>query len=192
MPAKNEYGLTPQQERFAQTVASGKNLSDAYRSAYKAEKMKPEVINVKASELAALGTVSVRIRSLQSVAAERAVIDNERILREIDLIATSDIAGIMHEDGRVKLPHELDPATRAAVKSFKNDEYGRIEYTLWDKNAALVTSVRCRGLFEKDNAQKSGVLDHLPREVVKRVMDKLKQIESGSTIEGEVIGRSTD
>lgn len=31
MPAKNEWGLTPQQEKFALEVAKGVNLAEAYR-----------------------------------------------------------------------------------------------------------------------------------------------------------------
>ena len=59
------------------------------------------------------------------------------------------------EDGRVKLPHELDAATRAAVASFKIDEYGRIEYKFWDKNAALEKLFKHRGLYKVDNEQKT-------------------------------------
>lgn len=155
MAAKNEWGLTPQQEKFAQAVASGKSLSDAYRASYKADKMKPEVVNVKASELAAVGTVSVRIKALRAIGAEIAGLDAAKIAAEIARVAHSDIAGIMHPDGRVKLPHELDPATRAAVASFKIDEYGRIEYKFWDKNTALTNGAKIVGLFKEDNKQKN-------------------------------------
>ncbi len=158
MSAKNEHGLTPQQEAFAQEVAKGKSLSDAYRASYKAAKMKPEVVNVKASELAANGTVSVRVAMLRAAAADRAELEASEIIREIRRVAVSDIGGIMHEDGRVKLPHELDPATRAAVASFKIDEYGRIEYKFWDKNAALEKAAKIKGLYELDNKQKSDPL----------------------------------
>lgn len=155
MASKNEWGLTPQQEKFAQEVAKGKTLSDAYRASYKAEKMKPEVVNVKASELAAIGTVSVRVDMLRAAAADRAELDSAEIIREIRRLAVSDISGIMHADGRVKLPHELDPATRAAVASFKIDEYGRIEYKFWDKGAALEKAAKIKGLYEADNSQKA-------------------------------------
>lgn len=154
MPAKNEHGLTPQQEAFAQEVAKGRSLSDAYRACYKADKMKPEVVHVKASELAAIGTVSVRVDMLRAAAADRAELDATEIIREIRRLAVSDIAGIMHPDGRVKLPHELDAATRAAVASFKIDEYGRIEYKFWDKGAALEKAAKIKGLYEADNDQK--------------------------------------
>ena len=45
--------LTKKQDLFANAVADGHNLSDAYRHAYDAENMKPNVIHVEASRLAA-------------------------------------------------------------------------------------------------------------------------------------------
>ena len=154
MSSKNDHGLTPQQEAFAQEVARGKSLSEAYRACYKAARMKPETLHESASRLAADRKVAARINELQAASAEKAVLDAAVVLEEVRRLATSDIAGIMHRDGRVKLPHELDPATRAAVASFKIDEYGRIEYKFWDKNAALEKAAKHLGLFEKDNGQK--------------------------------------
>lgn len=155
MSAKNEHGLTPQQERFAQEVGAGKSLSDAYRAAYKAAKMKPETVNDSASKLMANPAISHRVAAIQGAAAEKAELDATEIMREIKRVALSDISGIMHPDGRVKLPNELDPATRAAVASFKIDEYGRIEYKFWDKNSALERASKIKGLFELDNKQKT-------------------------------------
>lgn len=148
--------LTPQQEKFAQCVGSGMNFSDAYRSAYKVgPKTKAESVNDMASKLMANPSVSQRVAQIQAGAAEKAGLDAAETMREIRRISLSDIAGIMHPDGRVRLPHELDPATRAAVASFKIDEYGRIEYKFWDKNAALEKAAKIQGLFEKDNKQKA-------------------------------------
>jgi hypothetical protein len=153
--AKNEWGLTPQQEKFAQGVASGKSLSDAYRFAYKASRMKPQTINDTASKLMANPEITHRVKSLQAIGAEIAGLDAAKIAAEIARVAHSDIAGIMHPDGKVKLPHELDAATRAAVSSFKIDEYGRIEYKFWDKNTALTNGAKIVGLFKEDNKQKN-------------------------------------
>lgn len=154
MPAKNEHGLTPQQEVFAQAVAKGMSLADAYRTAYPASlKWKPDSLHQSASKLMADPKVSPRVDELRAAAADRAELDAAEIIREIRRLAVSDIAGIMHPDGRVKLPHELDPATRAAIASFKIDEYGRIEYKFWDKGAALEKAAKIKGLYEADNEQ---------------------------------------
>lgn len=156
MPQKNEHGLTPQQEKFAQEVgAAGKSFAAAYRVAYpKSQAWKDSALHPKASELAANDKVSARIAALQAESAKSAGLDSVRILQEVARLAHSDIAGIIGPNGKVLLPHELDPVTRAAVASFKIDEYGRIEYKFWDKKGALDMAMKHLGLYEKDNAQK--------------------------------------
>ncbi|MBU3654274.1 MAG: hypothetical protein FGM44_14450 [Limnohabitans sp.] len=150
--------LTPQQERFALEVASGKSQVDAYRTAYKAGNMKASTIYETASRLMAEPKIAALVSDIKRAAADRAELEATEMMREIKRVALSDIAGIMHDDGRVKLPHELDPATRAAVASFKIDEYGRIEYKFWDKNSALDKAAKILGLYELDNKQKSDPL----------------------------------
>lgn len=148
--------LTPQQEKFAQGVASGLTQADAYRKAYPASlKWKDDSVHNKASALMRHALVSARVASLARKVEEAFTVDTAKLLREASRLAHSDIANIMHPDGRVKLPHELDPETRAAVSSFKIDEYGRIEYKFWDKNSAQERLFKHKGLFEQDNKQKA-------------------------------------
>ena len=154
MSAKNEHGLTPQQERFAQAVGSGLSGVVAYRQAYpKSQAWKDESVRVEASKLLANTNISRRVKAIQAVGAEKAGLEASAILQEVAKLAHSDIAGIMSEDGRVKLPHELDPVTRASIASFKIDEYGRIEYKFWPKTNALDMAMKHLGLYEKDNNQ---------------------------------------
>ncbi len=63
--------LTPKQEAFALAYIETGNASEAYRRAYDAAGMKPEVVAVKASELLKNGKVTVRVQSLQAKHAER-------------------------------------------------------------------------------------------------------------------------
>lgn len=155
----NDKPLTPKQELFAQGIVSGLSQSDAYRKAYPSSlEWKPETVHECASKLAANHKVSTRVSELQAISADAAVLDGAEIMREIKRVAISDIGGIMHADGRVKLPNELDPATRAAVASFEIDEYGRVKYKFWDKNTALTNAARIKGLFEQDNKQQADAL----------------------------------
>ena len=155
MAAKNEWGLTPQQERFAQLVGSGMSQIEAYRTAYpKSAKWKDEALRVAGAKMSAIGNVSVRIKQIQADGAEKAGLDAAAILVELKRLAHLDIAGITDEKGRVKLPHELDPATRASIASFKIDEYGRIEYKFWPKTQAIDMAMKHLGLFKEDNKQK--------------------------------------
>lgn len=158
----NEHGLTSQQEAFAVAVAAGSSLSDAYRKAYpRALKWKQEHVHVKASEMASSVKVQRRIAALRAAAEKLSTLEAARVLDEIAKLAHSDVSGIMHPDGRVKLPHELDPVTRAAVASFEMTADGQIRYKFWDKNQALEKAAKHLGLYAKDNAQHARPIEAL-------------------------------
>jgi len=150
------------QEAFVRGIVSGLSQSEAYRQAYpRSKSWAAESVRVNAAKLAADTNVSLRIKELMAEAASLAALVGSEILWELRCIARSDIGGIMHADGRVKLPQELDACTRAAVASFEMDEYGRIKYKFWDKNAALEKAMKHLGLYEIDNKQKTDPLKEL-------------------------------
>lgn len=62
---KAPSGLTFKQDAFCQYVASGCNLSDAYRKSFCVDTAKPSTIHSKASALAARGEVQARIDELK-------------------------------------------------------------------------------------------------------------------------------
>lgn len=70
--------LTAKQEKFAQSIADGLNQSDAYRAAYSAGNMKPDVVNVKASQLASGGKVKVRVKELREELANKSLWTREQ------------------------------------------------------------------------------------------------------------------
>jgi len=75
--------LTPKQEAFCLAYLETGNASEAYRRAYDAANMKPEVISVKACELLKNGKVSVRIEELQSEVSERAIVSKEWVITKL-------------------------------------------------------------------------------------------------------------
>lgn len=166
--------LTSRQELFAQGVASGLTQIDAYKKAYpKSLKWKPESLRVQGAKMLAAPNISLRIKALQALSADIAVLDGAEIMREIGRIAFSDIGNIIDPvTGKVRMPNELDVATRAAVASFEIDEYGRVKYKFWDKGGALRDASKIRGLFEQDNKQK-GLTDDLDRDTLKAIREKL-------------------
>lgn len=85
----------------------------------------------------------------------------DRVLLETARMAMSDVRGLYHPDGRVKLPTELDDDTAAAVSGFKIDEYGRIEYKMHDKNSPNERLFKHIGLYKVDNDQKGDALSAL-------------------------------
>lgn len=71
--------LTSKQEHFSQQVATGSTLTDAYRSAYAAEKMKDSSVWVEACKLAQHPKVSQRIDQIIQDNAARKQSDDDRM-----------------------------------------------------------------------------------------------------------------
>lgn len=85
------HELTPQQEKFAQAVASGKNQAEAYREAYPlSKKWKDDSVHNKASALMRHAQVSARVSVLQAAIAERAEVKAADVLREAYNILLAD------------------------------------------------------------------------------------------------------
>jgi len=76
--------LTIKQENFCMKYIEAGNASEAYRKAYDAENMKPEVIHVKANELLNNGKVTVRIEELQAEHRKRHAVTVDSLTIELD------------------------------------------------------------------------------------------------------------
>lgn len=153
--------LTTQQELFAQHVAAGNSQAAAYRMAYpKSQKWKEDAVHCAGAKMMSMGRVSERVSELLKKAADSAGLKAEEIIEEVKRLALSDVSGIFHEDGSMRLPHEMDARTRASIAGIKQTQFG-IEYKFWDKNAALDKASKILGLYEKDNKQKTDPLAQL-------------------------------
>lgn len=58
--------MTPKQRKFAELVADGCSLTEAYRGAYRAENMKPAVVRTEASRLSVNPAVTLLIQTLRA------------------------------------------------------------------------------------------------------------------------------
>lgn len=174
-------GLTENQERFCVELAKSGNGSDAYRIAFPNSKAKPNVINVSASKLMADPKIKVRVAELRALTVKQTDMDLERWAQEVTRLATSDSRKIMHEDGRIKMPHELDDDTAAAVASFEFDVDGSIKYKFWPKTQALDMMARHKGAYKEDNEQKGGPLNGLSRDVLKAMVERLRILNNGGS-----------
>jgi phage terminase small subunit len=76
--------LTLKQEAFCLAYIETGNASEAYRRSYNCEKMKPDVINVKAAELLKNGKVAVRLQELKKPILERHSITVDSLIRELE------------------------------------------------------------------------------------------------------------
>lgn len=74
-------GLTAKQDAFAQAVADGKTLSDAYRASYEADAMKDSTVWTEASKLMDNPKVSQRVASIQRAREDKTLHDQARLKR---------------------------------------------------------------------------------------------------------------
>lgn len=74
-------GLTAKQEAFAQEVAKGSTLADAYRSAYDAERMKDSSVWTNASQLMSDTKVAQRVKAIQDAMEQSSLHDQARLRR---------------------------------------------------------------------------------------------------------------
>lgn len=85
-------------------------------------------------------------------------LSTERTFKEVSRIAYADPRKIMNPDGTVKMPHELDDDTAAAIASFEISFDGGIKYKFWPKTTALDMANKIQGGYEKDNKQREQVI----------------------------------
>ena len=149
--------MTPKQTRFIDEYLIDLNATQAaVRAGYSvrtAEWIGPQLLGK--SHVSEAVAVQMKAREV------RTFVTQDKTLREIARIAFADPRKLMHSDGRIKLPHELDDDTAAAVASFEVSFEGSIRYRFWDKNAALEKACKHQGLFEHDNRQKTDPLRDL-------------------------------
>lgn len=171
--------LTPKRLAFCRELVATGNVCEAYRRAYDVQRMNPRTIRKRAHELMRDGAIRVQLAALRQVVADEAVVELTEVLLQAKRIAFSDIGRLFDKAGRLLRPHEVDEDTRAAIASFKVDEYGRMEYKFWDKNAALEKLFKHLGLYEKDNSQKP-----LPQVTEIRLVPLTADTAPGSGLQG--------
>lgn len=76
--------LTPKQEIFVQGIISGLSQRQAYRKAYKAEKMSDETVDVRASKLLKEYKVSIRYRELLKQFSNMSLWSREQAFNEFE------------------------------------------------------------------------------------------------------------
>lgn len=148
--------MTPKQELFCLEYLKDLNATGAYRRAgYKA---KGHAAEAAASALLRNREVAEKIQKLMNERAQEVKLDANEVLREILKLARSDVRKLYREDGSLKLPHEWDDETAAAVAGVDvvetsiGDKDSPISLTtkkvkLWDKKGSLELLGRHLKLF---------------------------------------------
>lgn len=76
--------LTPKQEAFCQAYIETGNASEAYRTAYAADKMKPETINRNAKALLDNSKIATRVAELQGEIKQRHNVTVDSLIAELE------------------------------------------------------------------------------------------------------------
>lgn len=92
--------LTPKQELFVQGVVSGLSQRQAYRQAYKADRMKDETVDARASELLKDGKVTVRYRELLKQFSTMSLWSREQAFNEYEWLKNKARESIEQEGVR--------------------------------------------------------------------------------------------
>lgn len=127
--------LTPKQELFVQGIISGLSQRQAYRQAYKAEKMSDAVVDNKASAIFNKGEVRVRYRELLKQFSNMSLWSREQAFNEYEWLKNKARASIENEGIRQANSNAflsaLDGMNNMAWKDFElTDEKIRQEIEL--------------------------------------------------------------
>lgn len=127
--------LTPKQELFVQGIISGLSQRQAYRQAYKAEKMSDAVVDNKASAIFNKGEVRVRYRELLKQFSNMSLWSREQAFNEYEWLKNKARASIENEGVRQANSNAflsaLDGMNNTAWKDFElTDEKIRQEIEL--------------------------------------------------------------
>lgn len=153
--------------------ANGGNGTQAAITAGFAEKS----AGVTAAKLLKDARVLAEIERRRIEIAANLELNTERTFKEVARIAYSDPRKIMNPDGSIKMPHELDEETAAAIASFKVSFDGGIEYKFWPKTTALDMANKIQGGYEKDNRQKTDPLRALLDSLSGNVLGVSREID---------------
>lgn len=147
--------LTPKQARFVDEYLIDLNATQAAaRAGYS-----KHTANEQGSRLLANVSVHSALTAAMKAREQRTHITQDRVLKELARLAFSDIRKAFHDDGRLKLPQELDDDTAAALagidtvtSSVPGGEEAPLSLTtkkvkIADKNASLTLAMRHLGML---------------------------------------------
>src|SRR3989344_160042 len=157
-PRKGTAELEPRQERFVQEYLIDLNGTQAYMRAEPGTTEKSA--RTLASRMLAKVNVQKRIAAERSKTAAKLELTRERVLAEYTKLAFFDMRQAYHDSGALKLPHELDEDTAAAIAGYETVEMDgggkdapplQVRKVKWaDKRAALDSIMKAQGWNKSD------------------------------------------
>jgi phage terminase small subunit len=162
--------MNARHQKFCDEILAGEIQTDAYLKAGFKPKTR-EAARKNAARLMTNDVIQAYLDAAREQATARAVLTKEQVLRELSILAFSDLTEFAQwdADGITLTPsNELDLEKRRAVKSVKvkrttrTDKDGTVEVTvetefkLWSKETALEALAKHFGLLQSDDKAKDG------------------------------------
>jgi len=172
-PGTTKEAAETRKRMFAEAyIANGENATDAARAA-----------GFSAHTAGSQGSRLLKDLKVQALIAERRAqllnkleLTTEAVLRNLAQAVYFDPRKLFHQDGRAKLPHELDDDTAAAINGMEVEVLGGkvtgMKFKAVEKNAARDQAMKHLGLFKADNTQRT-LLGDVPREKLKAIVARL-------------------
>lgn len=141
-------------ERFASEYLKDLNATEAYQRVY--PKATAKSARTAGPRLLANVGIAQRVAELQQERAQRVQVETDDVLRELLVLATSDVRNfIVSDSGELELKADAPDNAWRAVSSVKHRiiSHGEemtvreIEYRLWDKPGTLKTLMQHLGLL---------------------------------------------
>lgn len=137
-------GLTAKQEAFAQAVARGSTLAEAYRSAYDAENMKDSTVWSEASTMMSRPKVAERVEAIQKAKEERTLLDHARLKRLVLERLHDEAMNAPSDSSRIRALELLGKSIAMFTDRVEQDDQSRtsadIEQELADRLRELTGS----------------------------------------------------
>lgn len=120
--------------------------------------------------------------------AKKNELSTDEIMADMARALRFDPRKLYRQDGTLKPIHELDDDTALCLTGIEvvampgedGDTPLFVKKMKWESKAtAREQALKVFGMFEKDNKQKSGAMDGLPRELVQLMVDRLKVLSHG-------------
>ena len=171
-----EQQLTKRQEQFCKEFLIDLNATQAAIRAGYAK------LNAHTEGSRQLANVKVqqKIQELMDARSKRVEITADDVLRELLLIAKSDIGDMLDDDGQLLTPNKMPEGIRRAISSIditeEKDERGNVwgytkKFKLWDKTKALDLLGRHLKLFERTLDEKEERIVKLAYMLPERAVD---------------------
>lgn len=161
-------------------LLNGGNATDAALRAG----FSPKTAYSQGSRLLKNVEISTAIANRQQQLAEKYRLTTDDVIRSISQELHFDPAKIYNADGSLKSVLEMDEDTRMALTAIECEEIGGgdtpvtiVRKFKWAaKHQAREQAMKHLGMFEKDNQQKAGMFDAIPRDILAAIEDELRAI----------------